>query len=303
MIPAGELFGSLRAAGLEFFAGVPDSVLKHLTNYFSQLEPSSHIVTANEGSAIALAAGVHLASGKTPLVYMQNSGLGNCVNPLLSLASQEVYGIPLILLIGWRGAPERPDEPQHRHQGRITPTLLDTLGIPYRVLDEIGFDESIRWTVQECKRLSSPAALLVPYGSLAEELKPEKSVAPDRPTRAEVLRVLLQLFPNDVLIGTTGKTGRELYQLRKESGSQSPLDFLNVGAMGHTSQIGLGIALERPDKQVVCIDGDGSVLMHTGNLACIGHLAPRNFKHILLNNGKHESVGMPGCMQSAHRLR
>ena len=269
---------------------MPDSVLAPLCSYF-ETENAHHVVTANEGSAVGLACGTYLGSGELPLVYLQNSGLGNAINPLISLADSRVYGIPMFLLIGWRGAPFVSDEPQHRKQGESTEELLRMLDIPFKVLDEETCENQCAELCQLALDRSAPAALLVPKGALKS--KPEsRTPDPNMPQRAEVIEQLLDLLDSDtVVVSTTGWTSRELHTLRSQKDSLADLDFLNVGAMGHCSQIALGIAVTQPERTIFCLDGDGSCLMHLGGLTTIGEIRPKNFKHLLFNNGMHESVG------------
>ena len=273
--------------------GVPDSLLKNFSSY--AFDQGNDLIAANEGSAIAIACGYHLATGKIPLVYLQNSGFGNTVNPLTSLADEEVYSIPVLLMIGWRGQPGINDEPQHIKQGRTQEAQLQALGIPYTILsdeeDEAASQLSKAFDVM--RENSSPYALLVPPGSFGKyELQSVSTVKEYPLKREEVLDLLVQKFgEQDVVVSTTGKTSRELFELRTKYGQPHRQDFLTVGSMGHTSQIALGIALEKTKRTVFCIDGDGSVIMHMGGLAIIGEQKPGNFKHIVINNGAHESVG------------
>lgn len=295
MIDAGEFIQILQDKGAGLFTGVPDSLLG---SFCATLESPeiNHLPAANEGNAVALACGHFLATGRPAVVYMQNSGLGNAVNPLTSLADREVYSIPLLLVIGWRGEPGVPDEPQHVKQGRITPALLDLLEVPYRVIDaESNVTEEVDQVWADMLEKQQPAALLIKADSFTKV-----SSAPRDPRsslrREKVLECLLDLFsPQDLIVATTGKTGRELYELRVKRGE--PLnDFLTVGSMGHASSIALGAALARPDRRLICLDGDGAALMHLGAMAMIGAERPANFIHILLNNRCHESVGgQPTC--------
>ncbi len=300
MIECGAFYDALARRGVDFFTGVPDSLLKDFCGYLSEhCEPGRHIAAANEGAAVALACGHHLATGKTALVYMQNSGQGNALNPLVSLADPEVYGIPVLLLIGWRGEPGRGDEPQHRKQGRITLDLLEVMGVAYRLLpDDIeAAEQCLDEVIGIMERTGGPAALVVRKG-LFEPYRPPR---PDA-ERLELSRetaigaVVDGLGPSDIVVSTTGKISRELYEHRKRQGHDSRTDFLTIGSMGHCSQIAMGVALAKPQRQVFCLDGDGAVLMHMGALATIGSVAPANFKHIVLNNGCHDSVGgQPTC--------
>jgi len=281
---------------ISFFAGVPDSLLKDFCAYVTEhTDPKRHIITANEGNAIALAAGHYLATGRPGLVYMQNSGLGNAVNPLTSLVATEVYSIPLLLLIGWRGEPGVKDEPQHIKQGKITLPLLETLDISYSVLPN-NLEEAVA-----CLHIAvgvmdtdlSPYALVVRKDTFKSYKLQEQAVALYEMVREDAVKIFADwLGPRDVIVSTTGKTSRELFEHRVASGrEQLGQDFLTVGSMGHASQIALGIALAQPDTQVFCLDGDGALIMHMGSLAIIGTQRPRNLKHVIINNGAHDSVG------------
>jgi phosphonopyruvate decarboxylase len=289
-----KFFSSLKAKGFEFFSGVPDSLLKNFCFYVSDHLPADqHVICANEGSAVGLAAGYHLATGKIPVVYLQNSGLGNTVNPLLSLCDPDVYSIPVLLIIGWRGEPGVKDEPQHVKQGRVMTEVLEALEIPYGILGPDSDISKVLSTAEiSMREKSAPYALLVKSDTFGDyELKKIEKTDFTLSREEAINLVLEKLASEDVVISTTGKTSRELYELRKKRHEESRADFLTVGSMGHSSQIALGIALQKPDRRVVCIDGDGSLLMHLGGLATIGRLAPRGFIHIVINNGAHESVG------------
>ena len=285
----------LSALGAEFFTGVPDSKLRplvdHLMDTYGAHSPA-HVIAVNEGSAAALAAGYHLATGKTPLVYLQNSGLGNIVNPLLSLLHEEVYGIPCIFVIGWRGEPDLHDEPQHLVQGRLTLPLLETMGVKTMVLTrESTLAELTAWIEEMRPHLAGggQCALLVRDGALTA---PKRKYANDYTLhREEAIAHILDAAGDAVIVATTGKTGRELFELREKRGADHAHDFLTVGSMGHAGAIALGIALHRPQRRVIVLDGDGAALMHMGALATIGAAAPPNLVHILLNNEAHESVG------------
>ena len=298
MLECAAIFESLIARDVTFFAGVPDSLLKDLCRYLYEHAPAeAHVIAANEGSAVALAAGHHLATGRMGAVYMQNSGLGNAVNPLASLADADVYAIPMLLLIGWRGQPEkRADEPQHVKQGRITLTLLETLGLPHRVLSaepQAALAE-ISWAVDTARSTSAPAALVIEKGTFAPYpcQESERNTNSNPLTREQAIGLLAQHSrPDTLFVSTTGKASRELFEFRASQGAEPGLDFLTVGSMGHASQIALGISLAQPDRSVCCLDGDGALIMHMGGLATIGSRAPRNFQHVVLNNGAHDSVG------------
>jgi phosphonopyruvate decarboxylase len=285
--------------GVSLVTGVPDSLLKSMIKSIdSTYDDDKHIVAPNEGAAIGLAIGHHLAGGDAAAVYLQNSGLGNAINPLLSLAHPQVYSIPMILFVGWRGAPGEADEPQHLKQGECTPDLLDAMGLWWGVLEpESDLDTLLEAAWQAMKSQSAPVVLLVKEGAfsasktskpVAKSTPPEGSALPTR--EATIARVLDVVSDSEVIVATTGKIGRELYELRM--GRAEPLsDFLTVGGMGHASAISLGVALRQKQKRVICLDGDGALLMHMGTITMIGAAAPRNLIHIILNNGTHESVG------------
>lgn len=295
MIQPKDVFEQLISEQISFFTGIPDSLLKNFCAYVTDhAHNRQHVVAANEGGAIALAAGHYLASGEYALVYMQNSGLGNAINPLLSLADPEVYGIPMMLMIGWRGEPGHPDEPQHVKQGRVTLNLLQAMEIPYVILDA----SNSQWrdlVISACcqmKKRQGPVAIVVRAGAFAayESINNDEDI--DCLTREQAIGIVLDSIDNrDILVSTTGKTSRELFELREARGQEHGLDFLTVGSMGHSSQIALGIALQKSEQQVICLDGDGAVLMHAGALAIIGQMAPTNLKHIVINNEAHDSVG------------
>ena len=298
MINTNNFFNMLTAHGTEFFTGVPDSLLKNFCAYLSDnTTQNNHIIAVNEGCAIALAAGFHLATGKIPLVYMQNSGIGNAVNPLLSLADSDVYSIPMILLISWRGEPGVKDEPQHLKQGKVTCAMFEAMGIPHLILS--GNEEEAAGQLEECyskiKKYNSPFALIVRKDIFAPYSLSDKNVddAEKLPmSREDALDTIVRLSSsNDIFVSTTGMASRELYELREKYGMSHEQDFLTVGSMGHASSIALAIALQKPEISVTCIDGDGAALMHLGGMAAIGALKQSNLRHIVLNNGAHDSVG------------
>jgi phosphonopyruvate decarboxylase len=285
----------LQASGVSFFAGVPDSLLKSFCAFVeAEIPADRHVVAANEGGAIALALGHHLATGSPPLVYMQNSGFGNAINPILSLADSEVYGIPAILMVGWRGEPGVPDEPQHRKQGRVMQPLLDAMEIPHCILpiDPVRAEQAIITGVSTAERTGAPYAFLVRHGTFERFEVPGRSPAPYSLTREHAIRSVVEsLDARDVVVATTGMASRELFELREARRMGHSADFLTVGGMGHASQIALGIALQLPNRSVFCLDGDGAAIMHLGSMAIIGQSRGRNLRHILLNNGAHDSVG------------
>lgn len=292
MIQPKIFFDNLATVDINFFAGVPDSLLKDLCAYIedhSQLK--RHIITANEGNAVAIACGYFMATGKSAAVYLQNSGIGNAINPLTSIADSEVYQIPMLLVIGWRGEPGINDEPQHIKQGRITPEQLALLEIPYKIVDNTSDAYTLAtWARQQLNLTRAPIAFLVKKGAFEPYKSHRKPQVATTLKREDVLAELLTLAEEALIVSTTGVTSREVFELRVARG-ESQRDFLTVGGMGHTASIALGVAMGQPDRSVVCIDGDGSVLMHMGALPIIGSLAPCNFIHVLLNNGAHESVG------------
>lgn len=295
MIKTEVFYNLLQQHKIDFFSGVPDSLLKDICAYITDNAPSkNHIIAANEGNAVGLAAGYHMATGKVPLVYMQNSGIGNTVNPLLSLTDKQVYNIPLLLMIGWRGEPGVKDEPQHVTQGEVTTDLLEAMRIPYEVLsaDEAEAAKQVEQLVNSIKQSNSPVALLVKKGTF-EKYSIKGKIENDYALSREdaIKQIVDQLEGDEVIVSTTGKTSRELFEYRASLKQAHSADFLTVGSMGHSSQIALGIAIGKPEAKIICIDGDGALLMHAGGLAIIGSQAPANFLHIVINNGAHESVG------------
>jgi len=287
----------LRSYGTDFFSGVPDSLLKDVCAYISEkVSGDNHRMAANEGTALALAAGHHLATNAIPCVYLQNSGLGNIVNPLLSLCSDKVYSIPVLLVIGWRGEPGTKDEPQHMLQGSVTPTLLEEMGVPSATLpsDAEGAFQVIEKAYAYMQRTQAPFALLVPKNTFQKYVMTADQGAfsgPDMLRREEILEMIAEHFPDAPLVTTTGFTSREVFEMREARGDGHSNDFLTVGSMGHCSSIALGVALAQPRREVLCIDGDGAALMHMGALATAGLAEATNFKHVLINNAVHDSVG------------
>ena len=285
----------LREIPCEFFAGVPDSQLKALCDalYVRYGVGRQHCIAHNEGGALALASGYYLATGKVPCVYMQNSGLGNVINPIASLTSPDVYAIPTLFVVGWRGEPGVHDEPQHVSQGKVTLRLLEDMGIATFVLDKQTDVSALREAMKSFEPLLAEgrsAAIVVRKGALEAEEK-ARYANDFSLTREEAIATIVANRPDDLFVSTTGKASRELFEIREARGEGHRQDFLTVGSMGHCSMIALGIAGQRPGKRVWCIDGDGAVLMHMGTLALIGHQQPENYVHVLLNNGAHETVG------------
>lgn len=297
MIQIDAFYQHLRDLGVEFVTGVPDTLLNDFCLGLDVIWKSpTHIIAANEGNAVALAAGYHLATGSVPLVYMQNSGMGNAMNPLISLTDAAVYSIPLVLLIGWRGETGSGDWPQHQRQGELSHVLLDALDIPYRVLDpdDAAVADATSWAVVTAREKNSPTALLVRKGVLA--LKEKAGFVAEGQqyslSREEAIRTILAIAPSDTIyVASTGRITRELHAIREDLGQSHDLDFLNVGGMGHTLSIAAGIAAARPHRPVICLDGDAAAMMHLGSLPVTASLGQSNLIHIVLNNGSHESVG------------
>ncbi len=285
---------SMRPEGVTFFTGVPDSLLKSFCAFLANhASAETHVIAANEGGAVALAAGHYLATGKPSLVYLQNSGLGNAVNPLVSLADPAVYGIPMLLLVGWRGEPGVKDEPQHIQQGAITPALCEAIGLPHAILP--AETEPALNTLKDMLRLSiqqsRPVALIVRAGFFTDD-RSFKKPSPYTLGREEAVSNIVALLPPEAaVVSTTGHISRELFEHRVRKGEGHSHDFLTVGSMGHASQIALGIALAQPHRPVVCLDGDGAALMHMGAMAIVGTSGAKNLLHVVLNNGAHDSVG------------
>lgn len=280
---------------IEFFTGVPDSQLKPLCDYLINTYEISnkHIIAANEGNAVALAAGYHLSTGKIPCVYLQNSGLGNIINPVASLLNDKVYAIPCVFVVGWRGEPNVHDEPQHVFQGEITLKLLETMDIAYMVIDKDTTESELEDKVSQFKFLldqGKSVAFVIKKGGISYN---EKVVYRNNNTtlREEIIHNITKISKEDIIVSTTGKTSRELFEIREKNSQSHKYDFLTVGSMGHSSSIALGVALNKPNTRVWCIDGDGAVLMHMGSMAVIGAKSPSNYVHVLINNEAHESVG------------
>jgi phosphonopyruvate decarboxylase len=293
LIEAAYFYNKLVEKGVGFFSGVPDSILKDFCAYITDhAGKQNHIIAVNEGAAVGLACGYNLATGHIPLVYMQNSGIGNAVNPLLSLADSDVYRIPLVLVIGWRGEPGVHDEPQHIKQGKVTCSLLESMGIPYTVLE--NNENSVNSQIEECFKTISETnaayAVVIRKDTFAPYTLQKKEEHAAVMTREEAIEEIAA-HRAGIIVSTTGMISRELYELRGKAGVGHERDFLTVGSMGHASSIALSIALQKPQLQVTCLDGDGAALMHMGVLAAIGAQKPRNYCHIVLNNGAHDSVG------------
>lgn len=280
----------------DFYTGVPDSQLKALGDYLMHtygIDKNHHIVAANEGNCVALAAGYHMATGKVPVVYLQNSGQGNIINPVASLLNEKVYAIPMMFVIGWRGEPGTKDEPQHIFQGEVTLTLLEAMDIAYFVVTKEStsgeLDDALH-TFEPLLKAGKNVAFVIKKGALSydEKVSYKNDYAM---SREDVIRHITAASGDDPIVSTTGKASRELFEIREARGQGHQYDFLTVGSMGHSSSIALGIALHRPRVKVWCIDGDGAVIMHMGAMALLGANKPTNLVHIIINNGAHETVG------------
>ncbi len=309
MLRVEEFHDLLEAHGVAFFTGVPDSQLGSFCDFITERygAGTQHMLAANEGNAAAIAAGYHLATGAVPLVYMQNSGLGNAVNPLTSLLDPQVYGIPAVLLVGWRGRPGVHDEPQHVKMGQITPALLDVLGVEHFVLDADTTAEQVTAVLSERFAPQLAQGHAVAFVAAKGAFAPHSSLRAPRAlplSREQAVGMLAAgLGQQDFLVSTTGKTSRELYEYRVNHGQGGERDFLTVGSMGHASSIALALAENQPGKRFWCLDGDGALLMHAGAMALIGSRKPANLVHVLLNNAAHESVGgMPTVADSVDWL-
>ena len=286
----------IETIGADFYSGVPDSQLRALCDYLIDrygTDPKHHIIAANEGNAVALAAGYHLATGKIPVVYMQNSGEGNVINPVASLMNDKVYAIPCVFIVGWRGEPGVHDEPQHIYQGEVTLKLLEDMDIAHFVISKDTTEAELAAKMQEFKRIlaaGKQVAFVIKKGALEFDgnVKYENH---NTMTREDIIRHIVEHTGGNPIVSTTGKASRELFEIREARGEGHEKDFLTVGSMGHASSIALGIAVQKPDKKIWIIDGDGAVLMHMGAMAVIGANAPKNIVHIVINNGAHETVG------------
>lgn len=297
MISPKFFINSLSDRQIDFFSGVPDSLLKNMCAYIADnMDEKHNVIAANEGAAIGLAVGHYLATGEISVVYMQNSGEGNIINPLASLTDKEVYNIPVLLLIGWRGEPGIHDEPQHVKQGKVTIPLLDVMGIKNVVMSksEVDFTKQLDDALAYMHETNEAFALVIEKDTFESySLKLEQDfVSSLSMTRENAIQTVVDsICKKDVIVSTTGMISRELFEYRTKMGESHQSDFLTVGSMGHASQIALGIALEIPERKVYCFDGDGAVIMHMGSMAIIGDKSPRNFIHVVFNNGSHDSVG------------
>lgn len=295
MIRPSFFVNALKKQDIDFFAGVPDSLLKNICAYITDNLPAKqNIIAANEGGAMGIAAGYHLATGKIGCVYMQNSGEGNIINPLASLTDKEVYNIPVLLVIGWRGRPGVHDEPQHVKQGKVTTGLLNVMGINYTVLskDEDAAARQIDVAVNYMRTTNECYALVVEKDTFDAYKLQTETVNDFAMTREEAIRKVAGSIESDAcIVSTTGMISRELFEYRTAMNESHERDFLTVGSMGHASQIALGIALQKPDRRVYCFDGDGASIMHMGNMAISASMNCKNYVHVVFNNGAHDSVG------------
>ena len=284
----------LRENGIDCFAGVPDSLLKNICAYITDHCDAQHnIITANEGAAVGLAAGHYLATGQPACVYMQNSGEGNIINPLASLTDPEVYNIPVLLLIGWRGRPGAHDEPQHVKQGKVTTGLLNTMGINYDVLskDEEKAEKQIAKAIEALSRKEVYALVIEKDTFDTYTLQNVEKNDLTMSREDAIQTVAASLGEKDCIVSTTGMISRELFEYRTQKNQGHERDFLTVGSMGHASQIALGIAMEKSDRRIWCFDGDGATIMHMGSMAIVASKQPKNYVHVVFNNGAHDSVG------------
>lgn len=282
--------------GSDFFTGVPDSQLKALCNYLINtygIDSKHHLIAANEGNAVGIAAGYHLATGKIPVVYMQNSGEGNIINPVASLMNEKVYGIPCVFVIGWRGEPGVHDEPQHIFQGEVTCKLLEDMDISYMIIGKETTEDDVSSRMKEFNAIlaeGKQVGFVVRKGALEYDGKVNYSNS-NKMLREEIIRHIVAISGSDPIVSTTGKASRELFEIREANGQGHSFDFLTVGSMGHSSSIALEIAVQKPNTKVWIIDGDGAALMHMGSMALLGANQPKNIVHVIINNGSHETVG------------
>jgi phosphonopyruvate decarboxylase len=291
MIKVSALINLLKKNKCNFYTGVPDSVLKELSSYLQNTNKKKHIIATNEGAAVSIGIGQYLSTKKIPAIYMQNSGLSNALNPLISIAHKKVYSIPLILIIGWRGSPYVKDEPQHNVKGKITKEILKLLNIKYTILRSSSDIKKFDKQIKSAKKNKSIVACLIEQGTLEKNKNTKKKKDFYNLDKEFFLKNLLEnLNKNTRIISSTGYNSRELMYLREKYKFKNTKDFYMVGGMGHTSSVALGYSLSSKNK-TICIDGDGSLLMHLGSIKTAGNFANKNFKYILLNNNAHDSVG------------
>ena len=288
MIEIESLVNILKRNNSDFYTGVPDSILKELSMYLQNKK--NHIVATNEGSAISIGIGYYLSTKKIPVIYMQNSGLSNAINPLISIANKNVYSIPLILIIGWRGSPNINDEPQHVEKGKITRNLLDLLKIKYTIIENTKDLKKFASIIKNAKKNNEIAACLIKKGTIKKSFS-RKKINKFNLDKEYFLKILLEnLNKKSQIISSTGYNSREIMFVRKKYNIRNGKDFYMVGGMGHTSSVALGYSL-KTKKKIICIDGDGSFLMHLGSIKSVGSFGSNNLKYILLNNNTHDSVG------------
>ncbi len=286
----------VKIIGSDFYTGVPDSQLKALCNYLMAtygIDPKHHLIAANEGNCTALAAGYHLATGKVPVVYMQNSGEGNIINPVASLLNDKVYAIPVVFIVGWRGEPGIHDEPQHIYQGEVTVKLLEDMDIATFIIGKETTDEEVEKVMENFRAIlatGKDVAFVIRKGALTDAPKVEYK-NDNKMVREEIIQHIVKASGEDPIVSTTGKASRELFETRVANGQSHKYDFLTVGSMGHSSSIALGVAINKPEQRIWCVDGDGAVLMHMGAMAVMGANKPKNLIHVVINNGAHETVG------------
>ena len=304
MLDQKRVFQTLADNGVSFFTGVPDSYLNGFCNYALENCESRNIIAANEGNAVGIACGHYFATKEIPLVYLQNSGMGITINPLVSLADKDVYAVPMLILVGWRGqGNSEPNHPQHKLQGEITPAIFEIMHIPYSVLTDYDeeFSETIKKAIRYCEETRQPYGLIAPKGVMAASEKANIIDDVYPMSREEAMEVILDHMPTDTIYSaTTGRATRELFFLRERRGESKKNDFLNVGSMGHASSVALGIALEKKDRKVVVLDGDSAAMMHMGSMTMVSKLEVPNYMHVVLNNGAHESVG--GQPSAGHKI-
>lgn len=286
----------VKIIGSDFYTGVPDSQLKALCNYLMNeygIDPKHHVIAANEGNCTALAAGYHLATGKVPVVYMQNSGEGNIINPVASLLNDKVYAIPTVFIVGWRGEPGLHDEPQHIYQGEVTVKLLEDMDIKTFAIGKDTTDEEVEAVMADFREVlakGKDVAFVIRKGAISYDGK-VKYANDNTMIREEIIQHIVKASGEDPIVSTTGKASRELFETRVANDQSHKYDFLTVGSMGHSSSIALGVAINKPNTRIWCVDGDGAVLMHMGSMAVLGANAPKNMVHVVINNGAHETVG------------
>lgn len=282
--------------GADFYTGVPDSQLRALCDYLINkygIDKNHHMIGANEGNCVALAAGYYLATGKVPVVYMQNSGEGNIINPVASLLNEKVYAIPMVFIVGWRGEPGTHDEPQHIYQGEVTIKLLEDMGIATYIIGKDTTESEVEVVMTDFRQAlteGKDVAFVIRKGALSYDGQTIYENG-NSMLREEIIRHVIAVSGEDPIISTTGKASRELFELREAYGQGHKYDFLTVGSMGHSSSVALGVALNKPDKKIWCLDGDGAALMHMGAMAVLGAYKPQNLVHIIINNEAHETVG------------